>query len=86
MNTTDILGSLPADLDWMVLFQLSAIRSWIDETQMKAMFRLPAQLDLSPISHVVLTSQGRMVAPFGGFALLELQEANLRQVSPILIR
>ena len=81
MNTTDILGSLPADLDWMVLFQLSAIRSWVDEPQMKAMFRLPAHLDLGPISHVVLTSQGRMVAPLDGFALLEPNEGNLRQIS-----
>jgi hypothetical protein len=63
LNTQEILGLLPASLDWMVFFRLSAIRPWAQDNQMKAMFFLPEQIDLAPFSHVVLSSQGRYLVP-----------------------
>jgi hypothetical protein len=66
LNTKDILGLLPASLDWMVFFRLSAIRPWAQDAQMKAMFFLPEQIDLAPFTHVVLSSLGRYLVPQDG--------------------
>ena len=52
MNAKDILGLLPDSLEWMVLFNLSALRPWAQDAQMKAMFFLPEQIDLAPLTHV----------------------------------
>jgi hypothetical protein len=66
VKARDILGLLPGSLEWMVFFQLSAIRPWAQDAQMKAMFFLPEQLDLEPFTHVVLSSHGRFLAPQDG--------------------
>ena len=50
MSATDILRLLPATLEWMVFFRLSAIRPWAHDTQMKAMFFLPEQTSLDPFT------------------------------------
>lgn len=78
MNSTDILASLPASLEWMVFFRLSAIQPWAHETQMKAMFFLPEQIDLEPFSHVVLSSQGRYLAPRDGSSLCLVDNVSLQ--------
>src|SRR5262252_4043014 len=79
MTPTEILRSLPASLDWMVLFRLAAIRPWASDTEMKAMFHLPEAIDLAPFSHVVLGSQGRHLASLGGSTLFLLTD---RQLAP----
>ena len=66
MSATNILRLLPASLEWMVFFRLSAIRDWAPDAQMKAMFFLPEQIDLGPFSYVVLTSHGHYLAPQDG--------------------
>jgi hypothetical protein len=66
VSATDILRLLPATLEWMVFFRLSAIRPWAHDTQMKAMFFLPEQTSLDPFTHVVLSSHGRFLVPQNG--------------------
>jgi hypothetical protein len=66
LNAREILDLLPASVDWMVFFKLSAIRPWAQDAQMKAMFFLPEQLDLAPFTHIALSSQGRYLAPENG--------------------
>ncbi|MEO1378506.1 MAG: hypothetical protein AAFW70_30445, partial [Cyanobacteria bacterium J06635_10] len=62
MLVSEILRFLPESLDWMVLFNLSAVGNLTDETIIKAMYHLPEEIDLEPYSHVVLTSAGRFLA------------------------
>ncbi len=63
MNTTEILQQLRHALEWVVLFRLDAIRPFADDTRIRAMYYLPDGLDLTPYTHVVLTSTGRFLAP-----------------------
>jgi hypothetical protein len=81
VNTTSILNSLPAQLEWVVLFRLSTIRRWVPDPQMGEMFHLPKHVDLKPCSHIVLSSQGRFLAPLKQSTLLLLNESSLREVS-----
>jgi hypothetical protein len=62
MQVSEILRLLPESLEWMVLFNLSAIRELTDEHTIKAMYHLPMETDLAPYSHVVLSSGGRFLA------------------------
>ncbi len=62
MLISEILKTLPAPLEWMVLFNLSAIRTLADETTIEAMYHLPTTLDLDSYSHVVLCNEGRFLA------------------------
>ncbi|MBD2387083.1 hypothetical protein [Cylindrospermum sp. FACHB-282] len=62
MLVSQILKTLPAPLEWMVLFNLSAIRKLANAAITRAMYHLPSELDLEPYSHVVLCSQGRFLA------------------------
>ena len=62
MEVTDILRTLPASLEWMVLFKLSALRKLTDESTIKAMFHLPLLTELSGYSHVILANTGRFLA------------------------
>lgn len=78
METTEILKALPAAAEWMVLFRLPAIRSLADDTQMRAMFFLPEELDLTSFSHVILTSVGRYLAPEAGSSLHGLNGGQSR--------
>jgi hypothetical protein len=80
VNATDILSSLSAELDWVVWFKLSAIHYLVCDSQIRAMFRLPAGLDLGPVGHVVLSSQGHMVAPLAQSTLLQINEGTLTEV------
>jgi hypothetical protein len=81
VNPLDILGYLPAQLDWMVLFKLSTIRQWAEDFQMKEMFRLAGHVDLQTMSHVVLSSQGRFLAPSEQSNVFVLKEGQLQTVS-----
>ncbi|MCA1995342.1 MAG: hypothetical protein LDL41_25340, partial [Coleofasciculus sp. S288] len=62
MLVSEILHTLPAPLEWMVLFNLSAIRQLTDDVTVRKMYHLPEALDLEPYSHVVLTSLARILA------------------------
>lgn len=62
MLISQILRSLPQDLEWMVLFNLLAIRQIAGDAVTKAMYFLPEDTDLEQYSHVVLSSQGRYLA------------------------
>ncbi len=62
MLVSEILYTLPAPLEWMVLFNLSPIRSLVNEDVIKAMYHLPVEIDLTPYSHVVLANSGRFLA------------------------
>lgn len=77
MTVLSILDALSAQLEWVVLFRLSAFRRWADDSQMKAMFRLPAHFDLQPVSFVILTSRGRFLAPLGEGPLRLVNEGRL---------
>lgn len=62
MLVSEILHSLPESLEWMVLFNLSAIRPSVVDTTVKRMFFLPENTELDLYSHVVLTSMGTLLA------------------------
>ena len=81
MTVLSILDALPAQLEWVVLFRLSALRRWVDDSQMKAMFRLPGQFDLQPVSYVVLSSCGRFLAFTEEAALRLVSEDMLQEFS-----
>jgi len=62
MLVSEILYTLPASLEWMVLFNLSSIRTFVNEDIIKAMYHLPTEINLTPYSHVVLANSGRFLA------------------------
>jgi hypothetical protein len=57
-----ILEQLPGQLEWLVLFRLSAIRTVVDEAMVRRMYFLPDTVRLDDFSHVILTSAGRFLA------------------------
>ncbi len=59
----NILDKLPGELQWMVLFNLDAIKEIATEETIKKMYFLNEAIDISSHSYVVLTSQGRYLAP-----------------------
>jgi hypothetical protein len=67
---SQIIRSLPASLDWMVLFDLSTLRRMATDGTVRGMFFLPESTDLDPHSHVVLTSQGTLAADREGSRLI----------------
>ncbi|ARV58829.1 hypothetical protein BZZ01_09430 [Nostocales cyanobacterium HT-58-2] len=71
MLVSEILHTLPASLEWMVLFNLSTIRELADGATTRAMYHLPEEIDLQPYSHVVLTSFGRFLALHNESKLIE---------------
>ncbi|MBR8834877.1 MAG: hypothetical protein DSM106950_12790 [Stigonema ocellatum SAG 48.90 = DSM 106950] len=71
MLVSEILHTLPATLEWMVLFNLSAIRQFADGATTRAMYHLSEEIDLEPYSHVVLTSFGRFLALHNESKLIE---------------
>lgn len=72
MLISEILHILPANLNWMVLFDLASIRQVTDESVIKAMYHLPGTIDLSPYSHVVLANIGHFLAYSDQSALIEV--------------
>ena len=62
MLISQILRSLPQDLEWMVLFNLRAVSEIAGDIVTKAMYFLPENTVLTEYSHVVLSSQGRYLA------------------------
>ncbi len=62
MLVSEILTKLTASLEWMVLFNLKTIRQITNDSTIRAMYHLPATLDLAGYSHVVLSSEGRFLA------------------------
>ena len=81
MTVLSILDALPAQLEWVVLFRLSALRLWADDSQMKAMFRLPGDLDLQPVDYVILSSRGRFLAMIEEGPLRLVSEQGLQEFS-----
>ncbi|MEH2242768.1 hypothetical protein [Nostoc sp.] len=71
MLVSEILYALPASLEWMVLFNLSAVRPLTEDTIVRQMFFLPKDVELNFYSHVVLTSSGRFLAPDRGAELID---------------
>ncbi|WGV27151.1 hypothetical protein [Halotia branconii] len=71
MLVSEILHTLPAPLEWMVLFNLSPIRHLANEDTIKAMYHLPMEIDLTAYSHVVLASSGRFLASADQSRLVE---------------
>ena len=71
MLISEILSALTASLEWMVLFNLSAIRQIVNDTTISAMYHLPAELNLDNYSHVVLSSEGRFLAAAKHLQLIE---------------
>jgi hypothetical protein len=71
MLVSEILHTLPAPLEWMVLFNLSAIRQLATEEIVRAMYHLPMDTDLNAYSHVVLSSAGRFLASADRSQLIE---------------
>ncbi len=68
--TSQILRRLPGALDWMVLFDLPALRGLIADPVIMGMFSLTQDADLGLYSHVVLTSRGPLVASREGSSLI----------------
>ncbi|MBE7385622.1 MAG: hypothetical protein F6J95_030015 [Leptolyngbya sp. SIO1E4] len=70
MLISEILKSLPATLEWMVLFDLHTMSQIAEPAIVRAMYHLPLELDIAPYSHVVLTSIGRFLAEEQGTAVV----------------
>ena len=71
MKVSEILDQLPASLEWMVLFDLTAISQITSHETIRAMYHLPEATDLTGHSHVVLTSIGRFLADASQSQLIE---------------
>lgn len=71
MLISKILQLLPANLEWMVLFNLPAVRPIAGDEVTRAMYFLPENTALEQYSHVVLSSQGRYLAPNDGSLLVD---------------
>lgn len=71
MLVSQILRQLPASLEWMVLFNLSAVRNLTEDVTVRQMFFLPTDTELDLYSHAILTSQGGFLAPCKGAALID---------------
>lgn len=76
MLVSKILRLLPASLDWMVLFNLSAVRNITEDTTVKVMFFLPTDTKLDLYSHAILTNQGGFLAPCEGATLIDSSSQN----------
>ncbi|MDF5728669.1 MAG: hypothetical protein PUP92_11700 [Rhizonema sp. PD38] len=76
MQVSEILHTLPATLEWMVLFNLSAISKMADDATIRDMYHLPKEINLESYSHVVLTNQGRFLAPHDESKLIEPFSGN----------
>ncbi len=66
----------------MVWFRLSAFRPWAGDAQLRAMFFLPDELDLAPVSHVILSSQGRFLASLSEPVVYLLKDGQLQIAAP----
>lgn len=84
MFVSEILQKLPAALDWMVLFNLNPLRQLGDDPLIRAMFFLPAETPLEAYSHVILSSQGHLLAPLAGSRLDIVHAGRIRAWSPDL--
>ena len=62
----------------MVLFNLDALKALFDDDTIKRMFFIPKNVQLALFSHVVLTSDGGVLAPREGSALLNPQNDTAR--------
>ena len=71
MLVSEILSALTASSEWMVLFNLRAIRQIVNDTTIAAMYHLPDTLNLDSYSHVVLSSEGRFLAAAKDLQLIE---------------
>jgi hypothetical protein len=71
MLVSEILSFLPESLEWMVLFNLSAVGQITTAETICAMYHLPLETALEPYSHVVLTNQGRFLASQTDHQLVE---------------
>ncbi len=66
METLEVLRALPARLQWLVFFRLSAIARFAEPDVIKRMFFLRSDTELTHYSHVVLTSEGRYLCQAHG--------------------
>ncbi len=82
MQISNILNLLPQSLEWMVLFNLEKVRAIAGNETTCAMFYLPETLDLNLFSHVVLTSDGRLVATLSENSLVDPFSGNLLEKPP----
>ncbi len=62
MLVSQILAALNGTSEWMVLFNLQAIRQITIDATVATMYHLPATIDWEMYSHVVLCSEGRFLA------------------------
>lgn len=76
MNTLDVLKALPARLEWVVFFRLAAVARFAPDATLCRMFFMPDGTCPQAWSHVVLSSQGRYLAPERGHDLLALDGAQ----------
>ena len=80
MLVSQILHLLPASLDWMVLFNLSAVRNITEDITVREMFFLPTDTKLDLYSHAILTSQGGFLAPCEGTQLINSSSKNVYSI------
>lgn len=70
MDTLEVLRALPARLQWVVFFRLSAVARFAQPEVVRRMFFLRDDADLGQFSHVVLTSEGRYLSLSDGARLV----------------
>jgi hypothetical protein len=62
MLISEILDRLPAEFEWIVLFDLGPIRALCGDEIVRQMYALPHETDLNDFSHVILTDRGALLA------------------------
>lgn len=76
MLVSQITKLLPASLEWMVLFNLTALGELFEKETIQRMFFLPPDVKLKRFSHVVLTSQGTVLATSKGQQLIKSEDGQ----------
>jgi hypothetical protein len=76
MSTRHVAERVPAGLDWAILFDLQTFGMLIEDAELREVFRLPPDRPLERHSHVILSPEGRLLAPRDG-GPLELAVSGL---------
>jgi hypothetical protein len=62
MLMSEVLDLLPAEFEWVVLFDLGPIRGFCGDEIVRQMYALPHETILNDFSHVILTDRGALLA------------------------
>ena len=77
-----ILSLLPSRLEWMVLFDLAMIQSFVDTSVVRRMYGLPDGVMVDDFSHIILTSDGALLCPRSDGPLIKTDSLTPADIPP----